>query len=85
MPDFYSFIPEKTISLGSFSKIISPGLRIGWAMGPREMIKKMAVAKQASDLHSNNLVQRIIFQFFSDNSLEDHLSESNFYKEQAES
>jgi 2-aminoadipate transaminase len=60
-------------------------MRLGWATGPRDVIKKMAVAKQASDLHSNNLTQRIIYQFLLDNPLEDHLvAIRKFYKEQAE-
>jgi 2-aminoadipate transaminase len=85
LSDFYSLLPERTIQLGSFSKIISPGLRTGWALGPKEVIKKMAIAKQASDLHSNNLTQRIIYQFLLDNSLEDHLDAiRNFYKSQAD-
>ena len=84
LPDFYSMIPEKTISLGSFSKIISPGMRMGWALGPKEIIKKMAIAKQATDLHSNNLSQRIIYQFLMDNPLQDHLNSiRTFYKAQA--
>ena len=84
-PDFFSLIPEKTIYLGSFSKIVSPGMRLGWAMGPRQIIKKMAIAKQASDLHSNTLAQRTIYQFLMNNSLEDHLTSIRiFYKSQAE-
>ena len=85
LPDFFSLMPERTISLGSFSKIISPGMRMGWALGPTEMIKKMSIAKQASDLHSNNLTQRIIYQFLIDNPLEDHLNSiRSFYKQQSE-
>ena len=83
--DFYSLIPGKTIYLGSFSKIVSPGMRLGWAIGPREVIKKMAVAKQAADLHSNSLAQRIVYQFLLDNALEDHLNAiRTFYKSQAD-
>ena len=60
-------------------------MRLGWAIGPREVIKKMSVAKQATDLHSNSLAQRIIFQFLLDNSLEDHLASIRaFYKSQAD-
>lgn len=85
LPDFYSLIPDRTIYLGSFSKIVSPGMRLGWAMGPREVIRKMAVAKQAADLHSNTLSQRIIYQFLLDNSLEEHLNSIRlFYKGQAD-
>jgi 2-aminoadipate transaminase len=85
LPDFYSLMPERTIQLGSFSKIVSPGMRLGWATGPKEVMKKMTIAKQATDLHTSNLMQRIVFQFLLDNSLEDHLNSiRSFYKEQAE-
>ncbi|HEX6226970.1 MAG TPA: PLP-dependent aminotransferase family protein [Chryseolinea sp.] len=85
LPDLCAMMPEKTISLGSFSKIISPGMRMGWALGPKEFLKKLGIAKQASDLHSNNLSQRIIYQFLLDNPLEDHLdSIRTFYRQQAE-
>jgi 2-aminoadipate transaminase len=84
LPNLCSLLPERTVHLGSFSKIISPGIRLGWAVGPREVMRRMAIAKQASDLHSNNLVQRIVYQFLMDNSLDEHLNSiRSFYKEQA--
>jgi 2-aminoadipate transaminase len=49
-----------TVYLGSFSKILMPGLRVGWAAGPAEVLDKMAVVKQSSDLHTDGLVQRVV-------------------------
>ena len=53
--------------------------------GTQGNYEKNGCGKQASDLHSNNLAQRIIYQFLLDNSLEDHLTSiRTFYKEQAD-
>jgi 2-aminoadipate transaminase len=72
-PKLYSFIPDHTILLGSFSKIISPGMRLGWMVATKEIIRKATVMKQASDLHSGNLTQFILHQFLMDYDLDKHI------------
>jgi len=71
------------ILLGSFSKVISPGMRMGWIVAHPQIIEKLLVAKQAADLHSNFLSQRIIYQYLADNDFEQHISEiRKLYKKQ---
>lgn len=50
----------RTIYCGSFSKILSPGMRIGWICAPRNVIEKLVLMKQASDLHSPSINQIVI-------------------------
>ena len=69
----FALNPNHTIWCGSFSKMISPGLRTGWVCAPKELISYLLRTKQAADLHTNNVVQRIIYRFLTDNVLEDHL------------
>lgn len=69
----YKYLPGQTILLGSFSKIIAPGLRLGWMVASAEVIKKATVLKQASDLHSGNLAQYILYEFLSTNNLDKHI------------
>jgi 2-aminoadipate transaminase len=69
----YASMPEKTILLGSFSKSIAPGLRLGWMVASEEIIRKATIMKQASDLHSGNLTQYILHRFLTTHSLDVHL------------
>lgn len=83
-PSFFALMPHKTLHLSSFSKILTPGLRLGWVTGPREILRKIVVAKQASDLHSGNLAQRIVYQFLLDNDIDEHIEKiRTFYHSQA--
>ena len=61
-----------TILLRSFSKISFPGLRVGWAIGPRAFIARMMEAKQLSDLHSDQLSQAALLRFAASGRLEAH-------------
>lgn len=62
----------ETILLGSFSKIAFPGLRVGWAMGPRHLIERLTEAKEASDLHSDQLSQAVLLRFAESGRLAAH-------------
>jgi 2-aminoadipate transaminase len=73
IPPLYTYMPEKTILLGSFSKSIAPGLRLGWMVANEEIIRKACIMKQASDLHSGNLTQYILHRFLTTHSLDVHL------------
>jgi len=69
-----SFDPNGwVVFLGSFSKIISPGLRVGYIAGHPEIIRKCTVGKQSTDVHTSNLNQAIVDQFIRRNLLPDHI------------
>ncbi|MDR6263484.1 PLP-dependent aminotransferase family protein [Roseobacter sp. N2S] len=51
---------SRVISLGSFSKVFTPGLRVGWICAPKAVIAKLTLMKQASDLSSSAINQRVI-------------------------
>ncbi len=68
------YLPDKTILLGSFSKIAAPSFRLGWICVSRKIMDKMIIAKQASDLHTNYLSQRILSQYLVDNDIDRHIA-----------
>lgn len=73
LPSMRRFLPDQTIITGSFSKILAPGMRLGWVVAPPEIMEQLVIAKQASDLHSNYLSQRIAFEYLCRNDIGLHI------------
>lgn len=69
----YSFAPENTVYLGSFSKILAPGLRLGYIVAQEEFINKLVQLKQAADLHTPSLTQRIAYEVVKEGFLDQHI------------
>lgn len=65
--------PEGCIYLGSFSKVLAPGLRLGFMVAPKAIMPKLLQAKQAADLHSPSFNQRVVAEVLKDGFLERHV------------
>jgi 2-aminoadipate transaminase len=64
---------DTAVLLGTFSKIVSPGVRLGWIVAGGQIMEKLVVAKQAADLHSNELTQRIVHRYLCDCDVSAHI------------
>jgi 2-aminoadipate transaminase len=85
LPSLKTYLGDQAILLGSFSKIIAPGMRLGWICAARDIMEKIIVAKQASDLHSSFFSQRVIYQYLADNDIDSHIAKiRDAYKGQRE-
>jgi 2-aminoadipate transaminase len=72
-PSLASQWPEGTVYLGSFSKVLAPGLRLGYLVAPPELCPKFLQAKQAADLHTPGFNQRVVYEVIKNGFLDQHV------------
>lgn len=65
---------ERVIYLSTFSKILAPGLRLGWIVMNKDLMPKYSVMKQSADVHSDNLTQHIVAKFMEEYDIDEHVS-----------
>jgi 2-aminoadipate transaminase len=73
VPTIRELAPERTLHLGSFSKIFAPGFRLGWIIGPEELLEQIYICKQALDLCPPVFDQYMATEFLSSGALDANL------------
>jgi 2-aminoadipate transaminase len=73
LPSLLSMNPEGVIYMGSFSKVLAPGLRLGYVVAPEAVLGKLIQAKQAADLHTPSFTQRIVHEVVKDGFVDQHI------------
>lgn len=73
LPSLLSMNPDGVIYLGSFSKILAPGLRLGYIIAPEDILFKLVQAKQAADLHTPSFTQRLAWEAVHTGLLDQHI------------
>jgi len=73
LPALSSMWPEGSIYLGSFSKVLTPGFRLGFLIAPKELYPKLLQAKQAADLHTPGFNQRVVYEVIKNGFLDEHV------------
>ena len=76
LPTIREMAPERTLHLGSFSKIFAPGFRLGWIIGPEELLEQIYVCKQSLDLCPPVFDQYLAAEFMGSGALDRNLEKT---------
>lgn len=71
----FAMDPERVLSLGTFSKIFAPGIRLAWIAGHEDLIRKIVVAKQSTDLCTASFNQYVLTEYINQGLLDPHIEE----------
>jgi 2-aminoadipate transaminase len=74
-PKMLNMNPDGVIYMGSFSKVLTPGIRLGYVVAPLPLVRRLELAKQAADLHTAQLTQMVVYEVIKDGFLERHIPE----------
>jgi 2-aminoadipate transaminase len=69
----HGFMEGNVIYLGTFSKTLAPGLRLGWVVAPVEVIDQIVMAKQGTDLHTSNFTQMLAYEMVRTSFFDEHV------------
>ncbi|MET3131190.1 2-aminoadipate transaminase [Oxalobacteraceae bacterium GrIS 1.11] len=72
-PKMLAMNPDGVIYMGSFSKVLTPGIRLGYVVAPLPLVRRLELAKQASDLHTSQLTQMVVHEVIKDGFLDRHI------------
>jgi 2-aminoadipate transaminase len=73
LPPLRAYDKQWVFYVGSFSKILTPALRVGWLVVPEGLIPRLSVAKEASDIDTNTFTQRLISRFLEQEDIDAHI------------
>ncbi len=73
MPKMVAMNPDGVIYMGSFSKVLTPGIRLGYVCAPLPLVRRLELAKQAADLHTAQLTQMVVYEVIKDGFLDQHI------------
>jgi len=72
-PKMLNMNPDGVIYMGSFSKVLTPGIRLGYVVAPLALVRRLELAKQAADLHTAQLTQMVVYEVIKDGFLDTHI------------